>query len=41
MKAKIIRHKKAIIITSSVILLNLIFGFDPKFAIINIIWLFV
>jgi hypothetical protein len=35
------RHRKAIVITSSVIVLQLLFGFDPKFCIINIIWLFV
>lgn len=35
------KHRKPIIITSSVILLQLFFGFDPKFCIINIIWLFV
>jgi len=41
MKAKIIKYKKPIIITASVIVLQLIFGFEPKFCIINIIWLFV
>lgn len=41
MKKFFLKHKKPIIITSSVILLQLIFGFDPKFCIINIIWLFV
>jgi hypothetical protein len=35
------KHRKAIIITTSVIVLQFIFGFDPKFCIINIIWLFV
>lgn len=35
------KYKKPIIITTSVLLLQLIFGFDPKFCIINIIWLFV
>jgi len=35
------RHRKAIVITSSVIVLQLVFGFDPKFCAINIIWLFV
>ena len=33
--------KKPIIITTSVIVLQLIFGFEPKFCIINLIWLFV
>ena len=41
MKAKIIKYKKPLIITASVIILQGIFGFDPKFCIINIIWLFV
>lgn len=36
-----LQYKKTIIITSSVIVLQLIFGFDPKFCIINIIWLLV
>ena len=35
------KYRKPIVITSSVIVLQLIFGFDPKFCIINIIWLFV
>lgn len=35
------RYRKPIIITGSVVLLQLLFGFDPKFCIINIIWLFV
>jgi hypothetical protein len=41
MKEFLIKHKKPIIITTSVVVLQLIFGFDPKFCIINIIWLFV
>lgn len=41
MKSFLIRFKKPIIITTSVVVLQLIFGFDPKFFIINIIWLFV
>lgn len=41
MKSFLIRFKKPIIITTSVVVLQLIFGFDPKFCIINIIWLFV
>lgn len=41
MKEKVIKYKKPIIIITSVITLQLIFGFDPKFCIINIIWLFV
>ena len=41
MKSFFIKYKKPIIITTSVVVLQLIFGFDPKFCIINIIWLFV
>ncbi|WP_313807625.1 hypothetical protein [Flavobacterium sp.] len=41
MKEKIIKYKKPIIITTAVIALQAIFGFDPKFCIINIIWLLV
>jgi len=35
------KRRKQIIITISVIVLQLIFGFDPKFCMINLIWLFV
>lgn len=41
MRQKIIKYKKPIIITTSLVALQLAFGFDPKFTIINIIWLFV
>ena len=41
MKQTFIRYKKPIIITTSIIALQFIFGFDPKFTIINIVWLFV
>ena len=41
MKQFILRYKKPIIITISITILQLIFGFDAKFTIINIIWLFV
>lgn len=35
------KYKKPIVITTSVIVLQLLFGWDAKFCIINIIWLFV
>ena len=35
------RYKKAVIITSSVMALQLMFGWDAKFCIINLIWLLV
>lgn len=37
----IIKYKKYIVITTSIVALQLIFGFDAKFCIINLIWLFV
>jgi hypothetical protein len=33
------KYYKTAIITVAVVALNVIFGFDPKFTIINIIWL--
>lgn len=41
MKTLLLKYKKPIVITASVVVLQLFFGFDPKFCIINIIWLFV
>ncbi len=35
------KHRKPIIITTAVIVLQLLFGFDTKFCIISIIWLLV
>ncbi len=35
------KYKKPIIITISIIILNIIFGFDWRFTIINLIWLLV
>ncbi|HRH69974.1 MAG TPA: hypothetical protein PLB89_10745 [Flavobacteriales bacterium] len=35
------QHRKPIVITSAVIVLQVLFGFDPKFCAINIIWLLV
>lgn len=35
------RYRKPILITSAVVALQVLFGFDPKFCIINILWLFV
>jgi len=36
-----VKYKKKIIITISVIVLDAAFGFDPKFTIINMVWLLV
>ena len=41
MRAFLLKHRKPVIITTSVVVLQLVFGFDPKFCAINIIWLFV
>jgi hypothetical protein len=41
MKNVIIKYKKPIIITIGLTVLNLYFGFDAKFTIINLLWLFV
>jgi len=37
MGAFVLKHRKPVIITSSVIVLQVLFGFDPKFCAINII----
>jgi hypothetical protein len=41
MKKILLQYKKPIIITMALVVLQLIWGFDPKFCLINIIWLFV
>lgn len=41
MRTFLARYRKPIIITTSVVLLQVVFGFDPKFCIINLIWLVV
>lgn len=33
------KYRKPMVITLSVIILNIVFGFDPKFTIINLVWL--
>ncbi len=38
---QIIKYKKPIVITTSLIVLQIVFGFDPKFTLINLIWLLV
>jgi len=35
----LIKYKKPIVITLSLVLLQWAFGFDPKFTLINLIWL--
>ena len=41
MKELFKKYKKLIVITVSITILQFIWGFDPKFCIINIVWLFV
>ena len=41
MKRKLIKYKTPIVVTISLVVLQFIWGFDPKFCFINIIWLFV
>jgi hypothetical protein len=41
MKDVIIKYKKPIIITLGITLLNLYFGFDARFTIINLLWLLI
>jgi hypothetical protein len=40
-KTFIIKYKKPIIITIGISALNLYFGFDARFTIINLLWLLV
>jgi len=40
-KSFLLRYKKPIIITISVIVLQICFGFDIKFCLMNLIWLMV
>jgi hypothetical protein len=37
----LIKYKKPLIITIGITLLNLYFGFDARFTIINLLWLLV
>lgn len=41
MKAIISNHRKAIVITTGIVVLNIIFGLDLRFTIINLLWLVV
>jgi hypothetical protein len=41
MKKIIIKYKKPIIITIGITALNLYFGFDARFTLINLLWLLV
>ncbi|HVW99775.1 MAG TPA: hypothetical protein VHA52_05005 [Candidatus Babeliaceae bacterium] len=37
--AYLLRHKRFGIILAGVIVLDIVFGFDPKFTIINLLWI--
>lgn len=41
MKEFIIKYKKPIVITVGITVLNIVFGFDERFTIINLLWLLV
>ncbi|HMI08543.1 MAG TPA: hypothetical protein VK528_13425 [Flavobacterium sp.] len=41
MKESFIKYKRPIVITTSIVALQLAFGWDAKFCIINLIWLLV
>ncbi len=40
-KEFVIKYKKPIVITLAITFLNIYFGFDGRFTIINLIWLLV
>ncbi len=39
MREKLLKYKKPLIISLALVVLNLIYGFDARFTIINLIWL--
>jgi hypothetical protein len=41
MKEYILKHKKFLIILTGIALLNWYFGFDARFTIINLLWIFI
>lgn len=41
MKDVIIKYKKPIVITIGITILNILYGFDPRFTLINLLWLLV
>jgi hypothetical protein len=38
-KAYLLRHKRFGIILTGIIALNMIYGFEPRFTIINVLWI--
>lgn len=41
MTAYLARHKRFGIILAGIIVLNIIYGFDPRFTVINILWILI
>jgi len=41
MKELVIKYKKSIVIVAGITALNIAFGFDPRFTLINLLWLLV
>ncbi len=35
------RHKRFLIILAGIVSLNLVYGFDARFTIINLLWIFI
>ena len=38
-KSYLLRHKRFGIILAGIVTLNIIYGFDPRFTIINLLWI--
>jgi len=41
MRDIVLTHRKKVVIVAAVTILDMLFGFDAKFTIINMVWLFV
>jgi len=41
MTTYLLRHKRFGIIIAGIIILNIIYGFDPRFTIINLLWILI
>jgi len=41
MRGFYLTHKKKVIIILSIVALNMVFGFDARFTVINLVWLMV
>lgn len=35
------RHKRFLLILAAIVSLNVCYGFDPRFTIINLLWIFI